>query len=290
MLLSVGAILVPVAAVALGAWITLRAMRCAAEEIEPRCALCGKPGEMLTSFQCPGCGHDVRERGLIVRRGRTPAAVMFIACALALLITVAAAIGTALSQRGGIPPVFSFSVQVGFSPTAWLPQKFRTVQVTATGIRRENGYRRGRAWLDLELPDGAISTMELDLATRAARITPADGNRPFDSGPLDRKLLERWMDESGIEQSDSRQRYLDEFEPMLAEVINQGTLPRHPMEVMKTAIMVGGGGGASVESAREQWQLTAIIAPLAWLVLTWLILSRGRLPQPQQPAMREAAA
>ena len=274
MILAILSFLVPLLSLCIGAFLINRAMRRAGEHVDPSCAVCGQAGKTFTSFQCPGCGHDVRERGLIVRRGRTPAGVLFVACTLALVVTVAAAIGLAvISQNGWLPPVHSFSVQVGFSPTAWLPQKFRSIEVTTTGLWRETGFRQGRAWLDLKLPDGAISTMEIDLANHSARIVPADGGKPVDAGTLDRNLLERWMDESGVAASDARRRYLDEFIPLLKVTTDDGTLPRHPMEVMKTAIMVGGGGGATVDAPREQWQLIAITAPLVWLAVSALVLS-----------------
>jgi len=272
-LLTGGAILVAVMAVALGAWLTLRAMRRAADQVDPRCALCGQPGASLTSFRCPGCGHDVRERGLIVRRGRSPMAILCIACAVALVVAFLTGLAMSLiGSRNSVPPIYSFSLQVGFAPTAWLPQKFSTIDVTATGRRSEAGFHQGRAWLDLKLPDGAISTLEVDLASYAARLTPV-GGKPADAGMFDRPLLEKWMDRAGVPDGAARRRYLDEFAPLVKGVMDEGTLPQHHMEVMKTALMVGGGGGASVEPPRGQWQFIAIGAPLVWLALTWGVLS-----------------
>ena len=56
-MLAIVSFLVSLLGVAVGAWIVNRAMRRAAEEVEPRCAVCGTAGERLTSFQCPGCGQ-----------------------------------------------------------------------------------------------------------------------------------------------------------------------------------------------------------------------------------------
>src|SRR5438045_6339254 len=103
MILNVIALLVLVAAVVIGLNILRDRLGRVRENVHPVCANCNTPAEALVSFTCPGCGQDVRERGLVVPQANSPLALFWRAVALSLMVTIAAAVayllGNALLPR-----------------------------------------------------------------------------------------------------------------------------------------------------------------------------------------------
>ena len=71
------------------------------------CLRCGARAEALTSFTCPGCGHDVREAGIGPPGRRSPLepfwhAVLFtVAYLIAALIVTRLAVPRISGSRGG---------------------------------------------------------------------------------------------------------------------------------------------------------------------------------------------
>src|SRR3954468_18874781 len=57
------------------------------------CLRCAQPAAALTSFTCPGCGHDVREAGLGRARGPTPLGTFWLVVVFSFAFALAVAVG-----------------------------------------------------------------------------------------------------------------------------------------------------------------------------------------------------
>jgi hypothetical protein len=259
-----------------GAVIMARAMAQAALDPTRRCVVCGQPAATLTSFICPGCESDVRQRGLRGRRGRTPAGVLAGASAILLLVLLLAAI-VMLALPPSQTQERAVRMDIGFSPTAWMrPKPFNSVQATLVGAGAPDEPLRGQLWLDLVFEDASWSTLEISLPSRQTKIYPLNGGPGRDAGKLDRPLVQRWMKESGAAESPQREQCLDEILPNIERLINTGEFPRQSLTT-RSSIMMGGSGGSGHRSLNRTTAFQLGLWPMVFVALLWLALSpRGR--------------
>jgi hypothetical protein len=290
MLLDVLALVAWVAVAATGAWLLrVRLPRAQAAMIgEPVCLVCDTPARRMPpdSFLCPGCGRDVRERGLAVRTkgafaGPFWPVVVFSAalCAVAPLVT--SLLILALPRLEYISEYTS----------VWgSGQEYRHLEFTAVGRRIADPPQprplEGEVHADLFLTIGEVFTLEIQCPALRYRVLDTAGREKStwsSAGAFDRWAVEQWMAAAGLGTGDKVQGAVDSA---YAELHRMLGLPA-PTPPANWRGSSGRGSSRSSHGGPPAYVVPAavIVWSLAWLAGVWRILRR---PPKTSPATRPA--
>jgi hypothetical protein len=290
MLLDVLALLVWIAVAVAGASVLrVRLPRAdAALTGQPVCLVCGTPGRRLPadSFQCPGCGRDVRARGLAARKAGAFAGpfwrgVVFSAalCAVAPLVT--SLLILALPRLEYISEYAS----------VWgSGQEYRHLEFTAVGRRSADPPQprplEGEVHADLFLTNGEVFTLEIQCPALRYRILDTSGREKSTwsrAGAFDRWAVLQWMAAAGLGTGDKVRGAADSA---YAELHRMLGLPA-PTPQAHWRGNSGRGSSSSSHGGPPAYVVPAavIVWSLAWVAGVWRILR----PPPKASSMTPPA-
>jgi hypothetical protein len=249
---------------------------------DPVCLRCGQPAAALTSFTCPGCGHDVREAGLGRVRGRTPLGTFW-------LLVVFTCVYVCFAQ-----PVLVLAVRS--SPQVYRSSRNVSMHVSSPQVHGVELY------LDAAGPDefsaagtitgelyasGGIVLLEAEVPSLRWRLTDPDG-KVLDTGDRFDAVVYKWLGRAGVPvdspvaHSDANQiaNYLGQLARTRLELPPVPNA-RGPLGLSYSATS---GGGSSTQPD-PRWQHGLIIAAtLMWILCVWLILLARRVRGPKGAA------
>lgn len=289
-MLNVAALLVLIASIVGAGALLRRALRRAQALAPSQCARCGTPGEELVDFTCPGCGRDVREHGLVTPAERSPAIVLGRFATASGMVAAAAllAFGGALLF---LPDERHFHAEGQLSPSGSrpgaAPMPWNAIHVTAEGRGGANRHEdvgkpglrpvRGRADVEIQLPDGRWSTLRLEWPSRRARVRAPNGGPMTDAGTFGPAALRTWFASAGadVESADVQSR-VDDLHSFLERLMTAGRFPNLYRD-NQSGFSWGGSWGGSSDMPEWIWPAQLLVWPAVWLLaVMWML--RERLP------------
>jgi hypothetical protein len=265
------AALATMAASAVAAALLLRRyVRRTSVSLAPVCLRCGAPGAALTSFTCPGCGHNVREAGLGPPRGRSPLgpfwrAAAFTAVFLFLAVFLAGALMSAL------PPVHKAS-------------NFTTMRVASPGVRGVDLFLKGGGLDDRRFngtltgdmyAKGGVVTLEVNLPEMRWRLLDLSGAQ-LDSGErLDGQVIYNWMSRAGVA-VDTPVAHSDALH--IARAIGRHSrtdleMPPQSARALSLSFSSSTGGHSSNQPDERALPLIVMAGAALWLAGLWIVLA-----------------
>ena len=256
------------------------------------CLRCGTPAEALTAFTCPGCGHDVREKGLGPRRQRSAVArfwfVVSFTCAYLAVVMIASNV---LSDR--LPRVQTVSRNT--SMTVSSPQ-IRGVELALEATGPENGTLTGTLSGELYGAAGTV-VIEIDRPSLQWRLLDLAGKQLDAGDTLDGKVVYRWMELGGAP-TDTPVAHSDaaHIADALAQLAGrQLEMPLVPGTGRALSLSYSSSsGGSSFTQPDARWlPLIVIGASAVWLAGVYLLTRPGRpgtLPTSAPVAAAEGVA
>lgn len=257
------------------------------------CLRCGTPAAALSSFTCPGCGHDIREAGLGPTRGRSAVVLFWLLVVYTCAYLVAATIvGNVLFNV--LPRVHTVSRNTSMRVS--LPQIFG-VELYYDGRGPDEHNVTGTITGEMYGAAAAV-VLEVDRPALTWRLLDMTGKQ-FDAGDrLDGSMIYRWMELAGaptdtpVAHSDAA--HIANAVGQLAGVkIQMPPVPGSGGALSLSYSSASGGGSASHIDPR--WPpLIMIGGAAAWLAGAWLILripdARPRAAPTPVPSRGETAS
>jgi hypothetical protein len=251
----------------------------AATGAENVCRRCGAPALSLTSFTCPGCGHDVREAGLGPRRGRTAVGVFWTVVVFTFAYVLVAMIAGNLLHNS-LPTVYRVSRNTSLTVSS---PEIRGIEMFLDAKGRDEDRLNGTLTGDLYGSAGVV-TLEVEMPGRRWRLLDPTGKQ-LDAGEvLDGKVVYRWMELAGtapgaatdspVLHSDAA-HIADAVGRLAGARIEMPPVPRTGRALSLSYSSSSGGGSSRMPDAR--WAPLMIIATTAaWLAGVYFILLSHR--------------
>ena len=293
--LDVLALVVFVAVAAAGGWLIRdRVSRIeAARTGEPACLACGTPAQRMSpdSFLCPGCGRDVRARGLAVRNTGTFTGPFWrvvtfsaVLCAVALLVTSLATL--ALPRYEYVSEdasVWQSDGEVRFH------MEFSTVG-RRVGDAPQPRLLEGEVHADFFLTGGEVFTLEVQSPALRYRVLDTEGRERLTWSPpgaFDQSAALQWMVIATGSRDDYRVR--DAAGSAYAQLHRMLGLPAPTPTASWRGSSGGGSSGSSYAGPPAYVTPAALIVwSLLWLGGVWRILRRPRETAQATPAPQGA--
>ena len=259
----------------------------AGTQLQPLCARCGTPGSSLTSFACPGCGHDVREAGLAPRRTGSTLRLFWLVVVFTFAFVLASMIvgGILLNM---LPANHRVSRNVSMRVSQ---PEIRGVDLYLEGSGRDVQRLGGSVTGEL-YGAGGVVILEIELPSRRWRLLDLSGERLDAGDHLDGKVVYRWMELAGAP-TDTPVAHSDAGH--IADAVGRlvgGKLQLPPVPVTERPLSLSyssssSGGSSSAPDPRWMPLIATAASPL-WLAGVYLILlsrrARARVAQPPAPA------
>ena len=193
MILDTIALLVLAATAVAGLIILRDRLNRARLNMAPVCANCVTPAAALVDFTCPGCGMDVRERGLSIPSERSPLAIFWRGVTLTIVVVLVGVIASLLLPVVA-PPVTKSTLAATIS-AGNVANAFEQMDMSGS-IRRYREQTAGTIQLQLVLNDGTTSLAQIDAATRRVDVSAPDGTRT--TRDYQRDWARRWVVDAGV--------------------------------------------------------------------------------------------
>lgn len=280
-------LLVVIAAFAIRAiWVTITPPRKGVKQ--PSCEKCKYPVSGLTTPNCPECGNDLRQTGIITRpmeirrRGGLGGAILgltyLLLCGFGLSMLLLSILTTRNLTASSAPSVGTtiLTPRSGAYASIKFEQPFQATTSTESGA----AYL---AAVQVRLSDG--SARRLEVAPNRRCVSVADGVASAPIGSLSAATIADWFTTIGLDctnsavtaEADETARILD---------ITTITPFTSPSQMSVSAFSVGpttfAGADATTYSQRETflWTIVAWSIPVVfiglWVILTLLIVFRRR--------------
>ena len=238
---------------------------------DPVCLRCGQPAAALTSFACPGCGHDVREAGLGRVRGRTPLGTFWLLVAFTCIYLVAAQVGITMAMNAA-PQVYRSSRNVSMRVSS--PQ-VHAVELYLDASGPDDSHAAGSITGELYAAGGII-LLEAGVPSLRWRLTDVDGDALDAGDRLDGSTVYKWLQRGGVP-TDTPVAHSDANQ--IANYLGQ--LARTKLEMppvpgtgraLSLSYSASSGGGSSRETD-QRWRPGLVVAAcVLWLLCVWLLL------------------
>jgi hypothetical protein len=256
------------------------------------CLRCGTPAAMLTSFACPGCGHDVRETGVGPRRRRSPVALFWgVVSYTCAYLAVAAVLSNVLSDS--LPRVYSVARNTSITVSS---PEVRGVELSFEGTGRDEASVGGTVVGEL-YGSAAPVILEVDRPSLRWRLLDLAGKQLEAGGRVDGKVVYRWMGLAGaptetpVAHSDAA-HIAAALAQLVGAELQMPPVPETGRALSLSCSAASGGGSSNLPDPR--WPpLLVIGASAVWLLGAHLILlprGAGRRGAPAAPAIAEGVA
>jgi hypothetical protein len=256
------------------------------------CLRCGTPAASLTSFVCPGCGHDVREAGVGPRRRRSPIALFWgVVSYTCAFLAIAAILSNVLSDS--LPRVYSVARNTSITVSS---PEIRGVELSFEGSGRDEASVGGTVSGEL-YGRAAPVILEVDRPSLRWRLLDLWGKQLDAGARADGKVVYRWMElagaptESAVAHSDAA-HIADALAQLVGTKLEMPPVPGTGRALGLSYSAASGGGSSNVPDPR--WPpLLVIGASALWLLGVYLILmprGAGGRGAPAAPAVAEGVA
>ena len=254
-----------------------RYLPAAAATRDPVCLRCGQPAAALTSFTCPGCGHDVREAGLGRVRGRTPLGTFWLLVVFTCAYLIAAQVLIPVALRSA-PQVYQSSRNVSMRVSS---PAVHAVELYLESRGPDDSHAAGSITGEL-YATGGIVLLEADVPSLRWRLLDPDGKALEAGDRLDGAVVYKWLGRVGVP-TDTPVAHSD-----ANQVANYlGQLARTRLEMppvpgtgraLSLSYSATSSGGSSRQTDPRWRPALVIAATFLWLVCVWLILL-ARIPR-----------
>jgi hypothetical protein len=248
----------------------------------PVCLRCGEPAASFMSFDCPRCGHDVREAGVgVPRTGSVHLTLAHLLLATFCLIATAAVVTAALRAAATPHQFFNLSrLEVTAAPPplgTWTSR----IEMTAVGDWVQEGPAVDvDLYADLHLSDGGLSVLHVSVPDRSCSWTLPGADRAQPQGRLTRELFDQWLTRSGA--TFSLFRGMQDTESVAAgwyrdlnDIADGGDLRRLGIGATTWNTPTHWSGGGSVGVSPWLDRAAVVVWPTLWLALL-LAVTRPR--------------
>jgi hypothetical protein len=267
---------------AIGLFVIRSALRRGRLHVLPACAQCGMLGESLTSFDCPRCGRDVREVGLIVPPGRSPKAVFWRVVGWSVAVVLMALVGVlTVAFLGPSRQKFVLVTSVWFPDAASVEREEIELLYTGEAI---TGGSTVTAQLDASVtsPERGASTFILQMPSQKVTWQIPDSDKPADMGNYSPAKLREWLVASGarLDGTERSRRALGDLEERFKLAVDRS----NPF-----GSRAGWSGSGSAGWPGWVNPAMAMAWPAVWLAGLAIILRPVRPRAAAQPGATEGA-
>ena len=246
------------------------------------CLRCGAPADALTSFSCPGCGHDVREAGIGAAGRRSPLEPFW----HAVLFTTAYLIAALIITRVLIPRIGS-ALHESYTASVRLSSSDVQGVDVALDARRGSPAPDGRSLFGTLTGDlyatGGVVTLEAELPEARWRLVDLSGHELAAGRGLDGQVIDRWLRAAGVDPDTPAGRA--EWAPIAGAVTRISGVrinpPHGAIESAPLSYSTSVGGGSTLRPDPRGVPVIVISLAVLWTAGLWLVLAlagrRGRI-------------
>lgn len=175
---------------------------------EPSCGKCGYPVRGLTSLNCPECGSDLREVGIVTPRTAREAGPLVWAVVWTVVLPWPAIGLSALLAATALPRGVETNMRRVIFVQAPYLNAIIQANMTGRGVRYgQHGPPRPVpvTQLTLELQtQRTVGPLTVDLASGTSRYTDAAGQAVTRPGPFDPGAVLAWLGSAGFDTTDPK--------------------------------------------------------------------------------------
>jgi hypothetical protein len=239
------------------------------------CVRCGAPAVSMApdSFNCPGCGHDVRETGLADPAAHLSLRPLWEAMLYTIAVLILALLTTGLAASAVPASTRIFSSSSLGTPRSRTYVGVEVARLDAGPFESPDGWR-WEATADLSLLDGRAAFFDASGPPTRWAATGPDGNEVASGKVLDEQAVLQWFGAACLDGEDEllRSEARDVLRALRPARDEDPAL--HAGSAMDSMAFASRGTRSNTEVVRNEWAAPAVSAAwsLIWVAGLWVVL------------------